>query len=139
MADNQDDIYKYQPLWENWYIDMPIGKGSFGSVYKISREDMGHIYTSVDKTKSEFEKSSIESVQAATELPQEDLNKTASIFVTSPEPVSDDDSSSLIAKVDEFASSVSIAIATPFPSTMPARAVSGSGSSFGVIPELTRT
>jgi len=36
MPDNNDDIYKYQPLWENWYIDMPIGKGSFGSVYKIS-------------------------------------------------------------------------------------------------------
>jgi hypothetical protein len=34
----QDDIYKYQPLWENWYIDMPIGRGSFGSVYKISRD-----------------------------------------------------------------------------------------------------
>ena len=49
MADNQDDIYKYQPLWENWYIDMPIGKGSFGSVYKISREDMGHKYTSAVK------------------------------------------------------------------------------------------
>jgi serine/threonine protein kinase len=49
MADNKDDIYQYQPLWENWYIDTPIGKGSFGSVYKISREDMGHKYTSAVK------------------------------------------------------------------------------------------
>jgi serine/threonine protein kinase len=49
MADNRDDIYKHQPLWENRYIDMPIGRGSFGSVYKISREDMGHKYTSAVK------------------------------------------------------------------------------------------
>lgn len=49
MPDNKYDIYKYQPLWENWYIDMLIGKDSFGSAYKISPEDMGHKYTSAVK------------------------------------------------------------------------------------------
>ena len=49
MADHKDEIYDYQPLWGNWYIDMPIGKGSFGSVYKIAREEMGHKYTSAVK------------------------------------------------------------------------------------------
>ena len=49
MAENNNDIYGYQPLWGNWYIEMPIGKGSFGSVYKISREEMGHKYTSAVK------------------------------------------------------------------------------------------
>lgn len=49
MADKKEDIYNYEPLWGNWYIDMPIGKGSFGSVYKVSRKDMGHTYTSAVK------------------------------------------------------------------------------------------
>lgn len=49
MEEHDNDIYKYQPLWGNWYIDMPIGKGSFGSVYKITREEMGHKYTSAVK------------------------------------------------------------------------------------------
>lgn len=49
MKENDNDIYKYQPLWGNWYIDMPIGKGSFGSVYKIIREELGHTYTSAVK------------------------------------------------------------------------------------------
>lgn len=49
MKDSKEIIYQYQPLWNNWYIDMPIGQGSFGSVYKVSREDMGHTYTSAVK------------------------------------------------------------------------------------------
>ena len=49
MAENNNDIYGYQPLWGNWYIEMPIGRGSFGSVYKITREEMGHKYTSAVK------------------------------------------------------------------------------------------
>ena len=49
MDGNNNDIYGYQPLWGNWYIEMPIGKGSFGSVYKITREEMGHKYTSAVK------------------------------------------------------------------------------------------
>ena len=49
MEDERDAIYKYQPLWGKWYIEMPIGKGSYGSVYKISREDMSKKYTSAIK------------------------------------------------------------------------------------------
>lgn len=46
---SDDEIYKYQPLWGNWYIEIPIGKGSFGSVYRISREEMGRKYISAVK------------------------------------------------------------------------------------------
>ena len=41
MSEPREDIYGYQPLWGSWKVDLPIGKGSFGSVYKISRNDMG--------------------------------------------------------------------------------------------------
>lgn len=44
-----DQIYQYVPLWGSWEIDYPIGKGSFGSVYKISREEMGHKYEAAVK------------------------------------------------------------------------------------------
>jgi len=49
VANYEEDIYKYQPLWENWLIEIPIGKGSFGSVYKVYREELGHKYTSAVK------------------------------------------------------------------------------------------
>jgi len=49
MSEKDEVIYEYQPLWGNWYIDLPVGKGSFGSVYKLKREDMGHQYTSAVK------------------------------------------------------------------------------------------
>jgi serine/threonine protein kinase len=49
VANLNDDIYKYAPLWGNWYIELPLGKGSFGSVYKISREEMGHKYSAAVK------------------------------------------------------------------------------------------
>lgn len=40
----QDQIYKYEPLWGSWYIDSLIGEGSFGSVYKVYREELGRKY-----------------------------------------------------------------------------------------------
>ena len=49
MAGYDEGIYKYQPLWNKWYIELPLGKGSFGSVYKIVRKDMGGDYTSAVK------------------------------------------------------------------------------------------
>ena len=34
-------IFKYEPLWGEWYIDDLIGKGSYGEVYKIHKEVEG--------------------------------------------------------------------------------------------------
>ncbi len=48
-----------EPFWDNWFIDSLIGEGSFGSVYKIYREEFGLKYYSalkiipVPKTKAE--------------------------------------------------------------------------------------
>ena len=30
--------------WKEWKIEELIGQGSFGKVYRISKEDFGHIY-----------------------------------------------------------------------------------------------
>lgn len=49
MDDAKDGIYSHQPLWGKWYIELPLGKGSFGSVYKITREEMGNKYCSAVK------------------------------------------------------------------------------------------
>lgn len=38
-----------QPIFGNWYIDEKIGAGSFGSVYKIRREEFGSVYYSALK------------------------------------------------------------------------------------------
>ncbi|MBM3708868.1 MAG: hypothetical protein FJW61_00400 [Actinobacteria bacterium] len=46
---NKDPIYSYQPLWGYWYIDSPIGEGSFGRVYKATRSELGYSYTSAVK------------------------------------------------------------------------------------------
>lgn len=35
-------IHKYEPLWGEWYIDELIGKGSYGEVYKIHKEENGN-------------------------------------------------------------------------------------------------
>ncbi len=34
-------LHDLEPLWNSWYIDNLIGEGSFGSVYKIVREEFG--------------------------------------------------------------------------------------------------
>ena len=36
-------------VWNGWKIDELLGEGSFGSVYRISREEFGHIYESALK------------------------------------------------------------------------------------------
>ncbi len=46
---NEDYIKKYEPLWGGWYIDGLIGEGSFGKVYKISKEEWGFKYESALK------------------------------------------------------------------------------------------
>ncbi len=42
LENNKDFIYKFEPLWGKWYIDSLIGKGNYGSVYKIKREDWSY-------------------------------------------------------------------------------------------------
>ena len=49
MSERQNGIHKYEPLWGSWYVDELIGKGNFGTVYKISRDELGHKYTSAVK------------------------------------------------------------------------------------------
>ncbi len=46
---NEDYIKKYEPLWGSWHIDELIGEGSFGKVYKISKEEWGFKYESALK------------------------------------------------------------------------------------------
>ncbi|MGN1418909.1 MAG: protein kinase family protein, partial [Acutalibacteraceae bacterium] len=38
-----------QPVFDNWYIEERIGSGSFGTVYKIKREEFGMTYYSALK------------------------------------------------------------------------------------------
>lgn len=40
---------KMEPFWGVWYIDEELGKGSFGRVFKIKREDYGETYYSALK------------------------------------------------------------------------------------------
>ena len=35
---NNKNIHRFEPLWNDWYIDEVIGKGSSGIVYKISKK-----------------------------------------------------------------------------------------------------
>lgn len=45
----QASIYSYQPLFGSWNIEEEIGEGSFGIVYRISKEEMGEKYESAVK------------------------------------------------------------------------------------------
>ncbi len=47
--DREFDIHSLEPLWGSWYIDSLIGEGSFGSVYRIVREEFGKKYYSALK------------------------------------------------------------------------------------------
>ena len=35
------DIRQYEPLWGKWYLESLLGKGSFGQVYRVRREEFG--------------------------------------------------------------------------------------------------
>ena len=49
MANSSDSIYKYQPLFGSWNIEEEIGEGSFGVVYRVSKEQLGQKYISAVK------------------------------------------------------------------------------------------
>lgn len=49
MISPNDPILKYQPLWGSWDVEELIGKGSFGRVYRISKDVYGDKYTSAVK------------------------------------------------------------------------------------------
>ncbi|MDR1967053.1 MAG: protein kinase [Synergistaceae bacterium] len=46
------DIKQYEPLWGSWYIESPIGEGSFGRVYRVKKEEFGKAYYSAVKVLS---------------------------------------------------------------------------------------
>lgn len=41
--------HSLEPFWESWYIESLIGEGSYGSVYKIYKEEFGRRYYSALK------------------------------------------------------------------------------------------
>lgn len=40
---NQEQLHSMEPLWNHWYVEELLGEGSFGSVYRIKREDFGEV------------------------------------------------------------------------------------------------
>ncbi|MFZ5988087.1 MAG: DUF5050 domain-containing protein [Bacillota bacterium] len=62
--EDKDYIKKYEPLWGSWYIQELIGEGSFGRVYRITKEEWGFKYESALKilcvpTKEQFREVSV--------------------------------------------------------------------------------
>ena len=39
----EEQLHRMEPLWNHWYVDELLGEGSFGSVYRIKREDFGEV------------------------------------------------------------------------------------------------
>lgn len=39
-----DEYRKYEPIFRSWYLKRLIGKGSFGKVYEITRDEFGETY-----------------------------------------------------------------------------------------------
>ena len=39
-----DEILAFCPLWGHWMPDCRLGEGSFGTVWKMRREEMGKVY-----------------------------------------------------------------------------------------------
>lgn len=63
-----DDIRIYEPFWGNWYIEGIIGEGSYGSVYRIKRNEFDQEYCAamkiicIPKNEKELKKILVEGV-----------------------------------------------------------------------------
>ena len=49
MSEQVPTIRQYEPLFGSWHVVEEIGQGSFGIVYRVSREEMGQRYDSAVK------------------------------------------------------------------------------------------
>lgn len=49
MSNAYETIKKYEPLWGKWKVDSLIGEGTYGSVFKIYREEWGQRFESACK------------------------------------------------------------------------------------------
>ena len=38
------DIYSFAPLWGCWNVEEKLGQGSYGTVYRVSRQEFGKVY-----------------------------------------------------------------------------------------------
>jgi len=45
----EDHVKKYEPFWGSWYIEKFLGQGSYGKVFKLSKEECGYKYESALK------------------------------------------------------------------------------------------
>ena len=43
MTDYPERLAAMQPFWGSWYLDAPLGEGSYGKVYRIRREEFGQV------------------------------------------------------------------------------------------------
>ena len=48
MPDN-NQIHRYEPLFGSWHVVEEVGQGSFGIVYRVSKEELGEQYDSAVK------------------------------------------------------------------------------------------
>ena len=44
-----DDVKKFEPFWDSWYITGELGEGGFGKVYKIERKEFKNTYKAAHK------------------------------------------------------------------------------------------
>lgn len=59
MNDEINDLRRFEPLWDSWYIKETIGEGGYGKVFRIERKEFDNTYVAalkhirVPKTQSE--------------------------------------------------------------------------------------
>lgn len=75
------DIKQYEPLWGSWYVDKELGKGAFGKVYKVHKDEFGRMFYSAVKMQS-IPQSEEEIAQARLVMPEETIPTYFRSFVT---------------------------------------------------------